>query len=163
MIFIITAIIAAVIIAFLLVKRKGISFDFDMGSNLSGILGLLNSRYASRGNEKIGAYITVPLTTKIKNDRRVATVLSNIGGSIAYDGNPIIQTNPGSSALQSVTVNGRSSTPVSDNVQLLINESSIKFVTELIKGKNPLISYNFGATVKGKPYQFNKTTTLKKA
>lgn len=156
------AIIAVIAVALLLVKRKGISFDFDMGGNLSSIFDLINGRYANAGNEKIGAYVTVPLTTKIKNDRRVATVLNNIAGSITYDGNPIIQTNAGSSALQNITVPGKTSVPVTDNVQLLINESSVKFLKELISGKNPTIKYNFSAMVKGKPYSFNKTTTLKK-
>lgn len=157
------AVVAAIVVAILLVKRKSISFDFDMGSNISSVLGLLQGRYANRQNEKIGAYIDIPITTKINNGRKAAAVLNNISGSISYAGNPIIQTNLASTSLQKVTVPGHSITPVSDNVQLLINESSIKFLTDLVQNKNPLIQYNFNANVAGKPYSFNKTTTIKKS
>lgn len=161
---IVIAIVAAIVIAILLIRRKGICFDFDLGGNFTNLLGLLQAKAQDPESQRgLGGYITVPLTTKIKNDRRADTVLNTIAGSIAYDGKPVIQTNPGSASLQSITVPGLSTTPVTDNVQLLINESSVKFIKDLVEGKNPLIQYNFGATVNGKPYSFNKTTTLKKA
>lgn len=163
MIFIITAIIAAVIIAFLLVKRKSISFDFDLGGNLSSLLGLIQGRMANPDNEKLGLTIDVPLTTNIKNGRKKPTVFDSIAGSISYNGTPVIQTNPASTALRNITVPGNSTTPVTDNVQLLINESTVKLLTELVKGKPVDIQTNFSTIISGKLYSVNKTSTINKS
>lgn len=160
---IIVAVIAAVIIAFLLVKRKGISFDFDMGGNLTNLLGLIQGRMANPGNEKLGLTIDVPLTTNIKNGRKRPTVLDSLAGSISYNGLPVIQTNPASTALRNITIPGNSITPVTDNVQLLINESTVKLLSELVKGNKVDVQINFSTIVAGKPYAVNKTSTLNKS
>lgn len=157
------AVVAAIVVAILLVKRKSISFDFDMGGNLSNLLGLINSSMTNPGNEKLGFTIDVPLTTNIKNGRKKPAVFDSIAGSISYGGIPVIQTNPASTALRNITVPGNSTTPVTDNVQLLVNESTIKLLSELIKGKKVDIQTNFSTIVSGKPYSVNKTSTINKS
>lgn len=151
-----------IIFAIVMYRRRSISFDFDLGGNFQNLLGILQNRYADPNTRGAGIYLDVPLTTIIKNKNAAATTLQNILGSISYDGEAIMQTNANSTVLDNVTVPGRSSTPVTDSVQLLINPSSIKFVSELVQGKKPLIKYNFASTIFGKPYQFTNTSTINK-
>lgn len=157
------AVVAAIVVAILLVKRKSISFDFNIGGNISNLLGLLQGRMANPGNEKLGLTVDVPLTTNIKNGRKKPAILDSIAGSISYDGIPVIQTNPASTALRNINIPGNSSTPVTDNVQLLINESTIKLLTELVKAKSVDVQTNFSTIVAGKPYSINKTSTINKS
>lgn len=157
------AIVAAIVVGLLLIKRKSISFDFDLGGNITDLLGLIQGRMANPGNEKLGLLLDIPLTTNIKNGRKKSMVLDSIVGSISYNGMPVLQTNPASTALRNVTVPGKSITPVTDNVQLLINESTIKLLTELIKGKKVDVQTNFSTIIGGKPYSINKTSTINKS
>lgn len=157
------AVIAAIVVGILLIKRKSISFDFDLGGNVSDLLGLIQGRMANPGNEKLGLTLDIPLTTNIKNGRKKSMVLDSIVGSISYNGMPVLQTNPASTALKNVNVPGKSITPVTDNVQLLINESTIKLLTELIKGKKVDVQTNFSTIIAGKPYSINKTSTINKS
>lgn len=153
------AILSGLGFLYYLSRRKSISFDFDLGGNLENILGLAEGRMADP-NAKGGIYIDVPMTTIIKNNKAAATTLSNIIGSISYNGESIIQTNADSTVLQNVTVPGKTSQPITDSVQLRINTSSIKFLKELIQKKKPVIKYNFATTISGKPYSFTNTSTI---
>lgn len=158
------AILAGLGFLYMLSRKKSISFDFNMGGNLENLLGLAEGRMAApNANERGGIYFDVPMTTFIKNNKAAATTLSNIAGSISYNGEPIIQTNAGSQALSNVTVAGKSSQPVSDHVQLLINPSTVKFLKELIQKKKPVVKYNFATTISGKPYSFTNTSTINKS
>lgn len=151
-----------IIFAVIMYRSRSISFDFDLGGNLQNLLGNMQTQYNDPATRGAGIYVDVPLTTIIKNKKAANTVLSNILGSLSYDGKAIIQTKADSTVLQNVTVPGKSSVPVTDAVQLLINPSSIKFVRELIQGKKPLINYNFATTIFGKPYQFTNSTPVNK-
>lgn len=157
------AVIAAIVVGILLIKRKSISFDFDLGGNVSDLLGLIQGRMANPANEKLGLTIDVPLTTNIKNGRKKSVILDSLAGSISYNGVPVMQTNPASTALKNITVPGKESKPITDNVQLLINESTIKFLTELVKGKKVDVQTNFSTVIGGKPYSINKTSTINKS
>lgn len=157
------------VLAFLLIwnRRKSLSFDFDLGGNIANILNGVQGRYAmeqarinSDAARGLGFYVDVPLTTIIKNNKAGATVLKNIIGSLSYNGEPIIQTKADSQVLQNVAVAGRGSTPITDNVQLLVNPSSIKFLTELVQGKKPKVNYNFATTIAGKPYSFTNVSQV---
>lgn len=147
---------------YIMSRKKAISFDFDLGGNLQNLLGEIQGRYSNPLTRGAGFYLDVPLTTIIKNKGAAATTLQNILGSISYEGESILQTKADSSVLQNVTVPGRSSTPVTDSVQLLINPSSLKFLRELVQGKKPVVKYNFATTILGKPYQFTNTSTINK-
>ena len=157
---IILAVIAVVGFLYFMSRRKAISFDFDLGGNLENLLGAVQGRYADPASRGAGIYLDVPLTTTVKNKGAGTAILKNILGSISYDGEAIMQTKPDSTVLQNVAVAGKSSTPITDSVQFLINPSSIKFLTELVKGRKPLIKYNFATTISGKPYQFTNTSTI---
>lgn len=154
------AIIAVLAFLYIMNRRKSIDFDFNLGGNVQNLLGAVQGRYADPASRGAGFYLDVPLTTIIKNKGAASTTLENILGSISYNGEPIIQTNAGSQILQNVTVPGRSNTPVTDSVQLLINPSTIKFLSELVKGNKPAVKYNFATTILGKPYRFNNTSTI---
>lgn len=156
------AVIAAGIGLYIWSRRKSLSFDFDLGGNLQNLLGAVQGQYADPNTRGVGIYVDVPLTTIIKNKSAGATVLQNILGSLSYDGRPIIQTKADSTVLQNVTVPARGSAPVTDTVQFLINPSSIKFVSELVKGNKPLVKYNFATTILGKPYQFTNNVPVNK-
>ncbi len=146
-------------------RRKSLSFDFDLGGNISSILDLVSGRYSNPGTgaeRDFGAYINMPLSTIIKNNKPSTVTLNNILGGITYDGQPIIQTNPNSAVLDNVTLPGNQRTTVTDNAQILVNPSSIKFLKELVAGNKPVIKYNFGTTILGKPYQFSNTATVNK-
>lgn len=155
----------AVFMLILFTRKKNISFDFTMGGDLGTILSGLQSRYASKtANEKgIGVYLDVPLTTIVNNKSASAMVLKNIIGSISYNGESILQTNAGSTALQNVPVAAHGSTPVTDNVQVLVNPSSIKLFTEMVKGNKPVVNYNMKTTLFGVPYSFSNQTPIKKS
>ena len=157
---IVVAVLATLIALYIWSRRKSLAFDFDLGGNLQNLLGQVIGRYSDPNNRGAGIYLDVPLTTIIKNKGRAATILSNILGSISYNGESIMQTKADSSVLQNVAVAGRSSVPVTDTVQLLVNPSSIKFLTELVQGKKPVVKYNFATTISGKPYQFTNTSTI---
>lgn len=154
------ALIAAGIGLYIWSRKRSLSFDFDLGGNIQNLLGNMQAQYNNPATRGAGIYVDVPLTTIIKNKNAATTVLSNILGSLSYDGKAIIQTKADSNVLQNVTVPGRGSVPVTDAVQLLINPSSIKFVSELVKGNKPLVKYNFATTILGKPYQFTNNVLV---
>lgn len=163
-ILVIVLIVAAVLTVLWFTRKKNISFDFTMGGDLGNILSDLSGRYAARNTEKgIGIYLDVPLTTIISNKSTAAMTLKNIIGSLSYNNEAIVQTNADSAALQSVQVPGKSSTPITDNVQVLINGSSIKFFTELIKGNKPVVKYNVKTTLFGVPYSFSNSTPINRS
>ena len=143
--------------------KKNISFDFNVAGNAGDILGLLNNRYAQRGTEKAGIYFDIPLTTIVKNDSAGKVVMENIMGSISYNGEPVMQTRANSAALQNVEVTGKSQKSITDNVQLLVNLSTIKFFQELVKGNKPKVLYNFSSVIFGKPKNFTNSTTVNKS
>jgi len=151
--------------------RKNISFDFNIAGDAGNILGLLTSRYAvaqrsnvsSSGVEnKAGLYFDIPITTIVKNAGAAKVVLQNIAGSVSYDGEPILQTKANSPALATVEVAKKDSKPITDNVQLLVNESTIKFFKELVQGKKPSVIYNFSTVIAGKPKNFTNSTQVNK-
>lgn len=146
-------------------RKKDISLDFNLGGDLTNILSAVQSGLANppQPNAKgLGIYLDVPLTTIVNNKSAAGIALQNMAGAISYNGDTVLQTNAGSAALQNVQVAAKTSKPVTDNVQVLINPSSVKFIGELIKGNKPSIKYNFGATVAGKPYSLTNTTTINK-
>lgn len=160
---IVAAAVAVAVIKYFKNKNvQDISFDFTLAADPNTILSNINSRYAQRSNDKsMGLYIDVPFTSMITNNSAVAKTLQNIMGSISYNGNNIMQTNANSPALANVPVGARSSAPISDSVQLLINSASINFISQLIKGNKPLVKYNFNATISGMPYQFSNSLPIK--
>lgn len=161
---VIMLIVAAVLVVLWFTRKKNISFDFTMGGDMGSILSSLTSRQVQGAASKgLGVYLDVPLTTIINNKSTAAIVLKNLIGSISYNGESILQTNASSTALQSVQVPGKSSTPVTDNVQVLVNPSSIKFFSELIKGNQPVVKYDVKTTLFGVPYSFSNSTPIKKS
>lgn len=160
-IFLALAIIAVVAFIIIMWRRKSLSFDFELGGNLADLLSQAQGRYAAAGTQKgIGVYVDVPLTTTINNEKAAKTVLENLMGSLSYNGEQVIQTNSGSANLARVEVPGNSSKTITESVQVLINPSSIKLLTELVKGNKPSVKYNFGATVFGKPYNFTNKSII---
>lgn len=157
-----------VVVAGIVVFRKffarSIEFDFNLGGNAGDILGLLESRLAAaeRSGERGGIYFDIPITTLVKNNGAAKVVLQNIVGSVSYDGEPIMQTRPASSALANVDVAAKSSKSITDNVQLLVNGSTIKFFQELVAGKKPRVLYNFSTMIFGKPKNFSNSTEINK-
>lgn len=160
-IFLALAVIAVVAFIFFMSRRKSLSFDFELGGNIADLLSQAQGRYAAAGNQKgIGVYVDVPLTTTINNEKAAKTVLENLMGSLSYNGEQIIQTNAGSANLARIEIPGKDSKTITESVQVLINPSSIKLLTELVKGNKPSIKYNFGATVFGKPYSFTNKSII---
>lgn len=165
---IIAGVAVVVIVAGIFVFRKffarSIEFDFNLGGNAGDILGLLESRLAvaERNGERGGIYFDIPLTTLVKNNGAAKVVMENIGGSVSYDGEPIMQTRPGSSALSNVEVTARGSKAITDNVQLLVNAATIKLFQELVKGNKPKVLYNFSTMIFGQPKNFSNSTTINK-
>lgn len=140
-------------------NKKNIDFDFNVGGNAADILSQLHSRYAQKG---IGLYFDVPVTTIVKNNSPAKVVLENIMGSVSYNGEPVLQTKANSAALQNMEVSGKSQKSVTDYLQVLVNLSTIKFFTELVKGNKPKVIYNFTSTIFGKPQSFTNSTTINK-
>lgn len=161
---IIITIIAVVATFFILRNRKSLSFDFNLGDNISSILNLVNGRVNQVDlTNSLGGYVNVPLSTTIKNNKSASVVLNNVLGALTYEGQPIITTDPNSSVLNKVTIPGNQSTVIKDNAMVLINPTSLKFLTELVKGNKPQIKYNFSTTILGKTYTFNNTSTVNKS
>lgn len=161
-IFIVVIILLGVAGAYLLYNKlkKSISFDFNLGGDVSGILDLLQG---FRAQNKSGIYFDIPLTTIIKNNGAAKVLLQSIAGTVSYNGQSILQTKPNSTALAAVEIAKKSSQSVSDNVQLLVNDSTIKFFTELFKGNKPKVAYNFSSLVGGKLKTFSNSTTINKS
>jgi hypothetical protein len=162
---IIIGVVVAVMAAGMLLFRKffarSISFDFNVPGNAGGILSLLQSRYQALGaDQRGGIYFDVPLTTIIKNDGAAKVILQNIAGSISYDGETIMQTRANSPALANIEIARGEQQSVTDNVQLLVNEGTIKFFKELIDGKKPKVLYNFSTVIFGKPKSFSNQTNV---
>lgn len=174
----IVAAIALGIVLYIKKNKQDISFDFSLDGDLGSILSGMNARQqqqpqqqqrsniaiADNSNAKgIGLYADVPLTSIITNNGTIAKTLTNIVGSIMYNGDNIMQTNANSPALASVLVPAKGAAPVSDSVQILINPSSIKFISELIKGNKPVVKYNFNTNIAGQAYSFSNSSTVKPA
>ncbi len=160
-IFIAVIIVLGAVGAYLLYNKlkKNVTFDFNVGGNVSDILSLLQN---SRMNEKAGIYFDIPFSTIVKNNGNAKVLMQNLAGSVSYGGQQILQTKPNSAALASVEVPKKSQQTVSDNVQVLINEATIKFFTELLKGNKPKVNYNFSSLIGGKLRSFSNTTTINK-
>lgn len=142
-------------------RRKPLEFDFNLGGDLNTLLGLV-MRTAQRSDTRFGAYIDVPLKTNVANSNRKKTVLENIAGNISFNGENIIQTKPGSASLKQVDVEGKGTATISDVVQLMINDNTIKMIQDLIKGNKPTVSYTMSAIAMGKPVNYTGTTMLGK-
>lgn len=140
--------------------KKNISFDFQLDENASNILGFLQSRTMPGAASRTGLYFDIPLTTVIKNKGAAKVVLENIAGSVSYNGEPILQTKANSPALANVEIAKKSSESITDNVQVLVNENTIKFFQELLKGNKPKVLYNFSTIIMGKPKTFTNSTTI---
>lgn len=155
-------ILAVIAIGFFIYRRlkQKISFGFSMDSNTQNILNSISGTPVTETGRGIGINLDIPVTTIIKNSGAARVVLENIAGSILYNGEPIMQTKQNSAALQSVPIEGKSSAIVTDNLQLLINPSTIKFFTEFIKGNKPQVKYNFSTIVFGKPQIITNQTTI---
>jgi len=161
-------ILIIIIVLFILwnTRRKNISFDFSIDQNalglFSNLINMTKRAEISKGiSENIGLYLPVPITTMITNNSGMPKLLKNIKGSISYNGQTILQTKPDSTVLASVEVPANATKSITDNVQVLANQSSIKLFTELIQGKKPIIEYNFSITVLGKEKTFTNKTTIK--
>lgn len=145
-----------------------ISFDVDTDKSASGLLDSLEKRYASRqsnvSDKGFGFYLDIPLTLFAKNKSARAVTLQNIAGNISYNGEPIFQTKANSTVLQNVRVDGKNKPPtsVTDTFQVLVNEQTINFVRELIKGKKPSVQYLLKANILGTPYTFENSTIVNK-
>lgn len=159
--------IIAVIVIFstvLLLRKRNVSFDFTIGGDLGSILGGLSNKLQQGGNEKgIGVYLDVPLTTIVKNNGATSIALKNIIGSFSYNGENVLQTKANSPALANVKVGAKSSTTITDSVQVLLNPSTLKFFTELVKGNKPTVNYNLQTTLFGVPYSFTNSTNINKS
>lgn len=140
-----------------------IKFDFftDKTNDLSSLLNMLEGRYASRSTEKgLGIYLDVPLTAVIKNKSARDLVLNNLGGSLSFEGQNILQTKSDSTVLQNVNVAGKSSKPITDTFQVLVNGSTIKYIKEIVKGNKPKLNYNLTAMIAGTQYNFRDSTVM---
>lgn len=157
-------IIAGALYALWYYRNKNVSLDFTVGGSIVSILQDIQGRYIQPESQRgIGVYLDVPMTTIVNNKGTSATVLKNLGGSISYNGEPILQTKTASTALANVKVPGKSSVPVTDDVQVLINAETIKFFTELLKGNKPVAKYDFTTTLFGVPYALTNQTTINKS
>lgn len=156
---IILLVIAVGIFVLLYTRRKNISFDFNVDANIADLLSNLTSRMSSP-NERLALALDVPLTTTINNKSAVKVILQNIAGFLSYNGESILQTRSGSTALSRVEIPANGSIPVTDTVQVFINSSSIKFFTELLAGNKPALKYNINAVVFGKPKSFTNITSI---
>lgn len=164
-ILLIVVVVAGVAAFLLYIKlRKSISFDFNVGNNVNDILGLLQSRYAvaQRSENKAGLYFDIPITTIVKNNGAAKVVLENIAGSVSFNGEPILQTKANNPALANVEVGRKESKPITDNVQLLVNESTIQFFKDLVSGKKPNVIYAFSSVIGGKQKNFTNLTQVNK-
>lgn len=160
----VVVIIAGGLYALWYYRNKNVSLDFTMGGDALSLLNDVQGRYSNpEGQRGIGVYLDVPLTTIINNKSAAATTLKNLAGSLLYNNEPILQTKADSPALANMKIPGKSSMPVTDDVQILINAQTIKFLTELIKGNKPIIKYNFKATLFGVPYALTNQTTINKS
>lgn len=145
-------------------RNKKVSLGFTVGGSILDILKDIQGRYVQPESQRgVGVYLDVPMTTIVSNKGTGATVLKNLGGSISYNGETILQTKADSAALANVKIPGKSSVPVTDDVQVLINAETIKFFTELLKGNKPVAKYNFKTTLFGVPYALTNQTTINKS
>lgn len=142
-----------------------ISFGFNSDNDLASLLPVLESRYANRTSDSsaqkgIGVYLDVPLTAIVKNRGMKELVLNNIGGTLAYEGENILQTKGDSKALQTVKVEGKGQKPITDTFQVLVNGKTIKYIREQLKGKKPKLNYNLTAMILGDVYSFRDSAIL---
>jgi len=139
-----------------------VNFNFRVDKDMSGIVNALQTRMASPESERsgVGLYLDIPLTTTVRNDSVAPLSLKNVMGTISYNGDTILQSKADSPVLENIKVEAKSSQPITDSFQVLINKSSIKFFTELVKGNKPLIDYKIKATMFGVPYAFNKSAII---
>ena len=138
-----------------------LKFGFMSNNDLSGVLPMIQGRYAGGETEKgIGVYLDVPLTALVKNKGAEEIVLNNLAGTLSFEGENILQTKGDSTKLKTVNVAGKSNTPVTDTFQVLVNGKTIKYIKEVIAGGKPKLGYNLSAMVAGDVYNFRDSTVL---
>lgn len=147
--------------------KSGVGFDFTINDNPSSFLQLLTGRYAEIKNNPnakgAGIYLDIPITTTVSNSKSSAIDLKDTMGNISYNNEPIMQTKSDSTALKNINVKANDSTSVTDNVRVLVNPSSIKFFTELVKGNKPKVDYDIQSTLLGDVYNFKDSTVVNKS
>lgn len=137
-----------------------IKFGFASDDDLSRLLPSLERNQAGNNEKGIGLYFDVPLTTIIKNKSAKELTLNNLAGILSYEGEGILQTKGNSVAFKDIKVNAKSQKPVTDTFQVLVNEKTIKYVKEYLKGNKPKLNYNLNAMVLGDVYSFKDSAIL---
>ena len=144
--------------------EEKVKFGFRSGSDdqLRMLLPMLESRYALRGSDPnakgIGLYLDVPLTAIVKNKDNKDISLQNIAGTLSYEGSDILQTRQGSNINANVKANKEK--PVTDTFQILINEKTIKYIKEYLKGTKPKLNYSMSAKLFDDIYTFKDSAIL---
>lgn len=141
--------------------RRNTEFDFKFDNRLLSLLPQIQGRYAGREatDRGIGLYLSVPLTTLIKNDNPVPLRMNNTSFELAYQGEPIMRTSPDSMGVKAKVPAGGEQ-PVTDNVDILINGKTIDFIQSLIKREKPKVDYNIQTRLYGVPYSFKGAKVL---
>lgn len=139
-------------------------FKSDSNDNLKMLLPMLESRYETNNvnpqAKGIGVYLDVPLTAIVKNKSGKDISLQNIAGALSFEGADILQTKSNSEALKTVNVRAKTEKPVTDTFQILINDKTIKYIKEYLKGTKPKLNYNLSAKLFDNVYSFKDSAIL---
>lgn len=158
---IILAIILLVIAGIYAWRRfiSNINFDFNL-RNLTNMLGEIQGRYANPSAQRgMGLYLTVPVDTIIKNSNQGSFNMKDAKIDLSYMGDTILRTAPDSEGV-TAKVGGKDDKPVPTNMEVLINENTIKFVTALIRGQKPQVDYLIKTKLFGLPYSFSNSKVI---
>lgn len=141
--------------------KRNTDINFSVDNSILSLLPQIQGRYAAReaGERGIGVYLSVPLTTIIKNDNPVPLNLKNMSFDLAYEGESIMRTSADSKGVASKAIS-KEETAVTDNVDILINGKTIKFLKSLIQKEKPVIDYDVQTRLYNIPYSFRGSKVM---
>lgn len=138
---------------------KNVDFDFNFG-NIGGVLGALQNKVeGNQQNQKAGLYLQLPITTIIKNNKSSELNLRDALVELSYEGQKIMRTSPDSNGINA-NVKAKSSQPVTENVDVLINGKTLSFLKALAMGEKPKLDYKIKTKIFGVTYSFDSSKII---
>lgn len=131
---------------------KNLKFEFKPGGDLGKLLSVLENFQTSRSTDRVGIYLDIPYKAIIDNANNVGINLKDLFANISYNGETVLRTKAESSVLNDISIPANvTGFEINDNIEVLINENSIKLIRELMRKSKPEVSINLRAKSLGIP------------
>lgn len=162
---IVSAVVIAAIVGVSFAFRNfynNLNFDFKPTGNLGNLLSsLISAQQPNNQNQRgAGIYLDIPAKTIIDNANKIGINIKDLFASIKYNNEVVLRTKSDSAVLEDLTIPANTQNlEIIDTIEILINPSSVKLITELIAKNKPEVEI----TVRGRSLGLPVKKTFKHA